>query len=83
MDYYSMSYEVMEEIANQIQGRYIGWADAATDPKTEQYWMEKSLQIARDIRQVDPNDEEAIKAKRAELGELIRSLPVEAPTDAP
>lgn len=82
MDYYSMSYEVMREGASLIQGRYIAWANAADDPETEKYWLGKALQVARDVQQVDPYDEAAITAKRAELRELFRSLPVEAPTVA-
>jgi hypothetical protein len=79
MDYYSMSYDVMRETANRIRGRYIAWANDTADPETEQYWLEKARQVTRDVRQVDPYDEEAIEAKRAGLRELFRSLPRTAP----
>ena len=82
MDYYSMSYDVMRETANQIRGRYIAWDNAADDSETEQYWLEQASQVTREVRQVDPYDEEAIMAKRAELRELFRSLPAEAPAVA-
>lgn len=69
-DYYSMSYDVMRETANQIRGRYLAWANDAADAETEQYWLEQASQVTREVRQVDPYDEETITAKRAELREL-------------
>lgn len=81
-DYYSMSYDVMRETANQIRGRCLAWANQAETPEAEQHWVEKSLQISKDIQQVDPYDEAAIDVKRAELRELFRSLPAEAPAVA-
>lgn len=82
MSDYLMSYDVMKEMVTRISGRYVSWADAAEaagDPEMEQYWLEKAFQVDKDVRQVDPYDEAAIAAKRAELRELFRSLPVEAP----
>ncbi|MDO5066392.1 MAG: hypothetical protein Q4D96_03835 [Propionibacteriaceae bacterium] len=82
MSDYLMSFDIMKEMATRVCGRYIAWANAASDPETEQYWLEKALQVAADVRQVDPYDEAAITAKRAELRELFRSLPIEAPAVA-
>lgn len=82
MSDYLMSFDIMKEMATRISGRYISWADAADDPETEQYWLEKAFKVAEDLREVDPYDEAAIAAKRAELRELFRSLPTEAPAIA-
>ena len=79
---YLMSFDIMKEMATRVCGRYIAWANDAADSETEQYWLEQASQVTREVRQVDPYDEEAIMAKRAELRELFRSLPTEAPAVA-
>ena len=76
---YLMSFDIMKEMATRVCGRYIAWANQATDPAVKQHWMNQASQVTKGVQQVRAHDAEAIAAKRAELRELFHSLPVEAP----
>ena len=76
---YLMSYDVLKEGETRICGRYISWSNAATDPAVKQYWVEKSLELSREVKQTDPKDLDAVKAKLDDLTDLFQSLPSEAP----
>lgn len=82
MSDYLMSFDIMKEMATRVCGRYIAWANQATDPAVKRHWMNQASQVTQGVQQVRAHDVEAIAAKREELRQLFRSMPVEAPAVA-
>lgn len=78
-DFDPMIYDAMRELATQVSGRYIEWADAATDSETEKHWMSEAVRIGREARAVDTRSRKAIEAKRAEFRQLLSTMPLQAP----
>lgn len=62
-----------------MSARYVTWADAASDVKAEQYWLNESYRIGGEVRSVDSRSTSAIEAKRVELRTQLANMPVEAP----
>ena len=78
-DFDPMIYDVMRELAARIGGRYVSWADAATDPATEQHWLAESYRVDREVRAVNTRSRSAIEAKRDELSRQLAQMPKHAP----
>jgi hypothetical protein len=78
-DFDPMIYDAMRELATRIGGRYVFWADQASDPVVERYWLEESYRVDRGVRAVDTRSKSAIEAKRRELREHFAQMPENAP----
>ncbi|MDZ8173227.1 hypothetical protein [Microbacterium xanthum] len=77
-----MAYDALLELATRIGGRYVSWVDQAPTDAAGRHWTYAHIEMQRQVRQVDPNDAEAIEAKRAELRELWATMPAQAPVMA-
>ena len=74
-----MIYDALLELATRIGGRYVAWADRAQSEAEARHWLDVAAEMRRGVRQVDSFNEAEIEAKRQELRELWRSMPVDAP----
>ncbi|MDK7163007.1 MULTISPECIES: hypothetical protein [unclassified Winkia] len=74
-----MSYDVMKEIANFIDGAYIHWSANAATKREADYWDKKSIDFMDEVMLVDPSDKRAVQAKVDELAKIWKSLPRQAP----
>ncbi|MDR1449053.1 MAG: hypothetical protein LBI84_02415 [Propionibacteriaceae bacterium] len=74
-----MIYDALLELATRIGGRYVAWADQAPSEAAGGHWRNAGIELRRQVRAVDPDDETAIEAKRAELRALWAAMPVQAP----
>ncbi|MDZ8276312.1 hypothetical protein R2Q81_10180 [Microbacterium aquimaris] len=77
-----MAYDALLELATRIGGRYVSWVDQAPTDAAGRHWTYAHIEMQRQVRQVDPNDAEAIEAKRAELRGLWATMPAQAPVMA-
>lgn len=78
-DFNPMVYDAMREIANRIVGRYIAWKREAATEAQAAHWQAEAGRLAREVREVNPYDQAAVDAKRAELRERFAALPERAP----
>lgn len=77
-----MIYDAMRELATRVSGVYIGWRREARTEAEAEHWLGESVRVTREVRAVDRYSKSAIDAKRAELRELLASLPEHAPAVA-
>lgn len=78
-DFDPMVYDVMRELATQLGGRYIAWADAAANERDAQHWVAEDLRVMREARAINPDDVDAVKHHTLHLTEIIAALPEAAP----
>lgn len=78
-DFDPMIYDVMRELATQLRGRYLEWANLATDERAAQHWTDAQVQVLLEARAIDPDDAVAIMEHTAQLEARLADLPREAP----
>jgi len=74
MDYDPMVYDVMRETAARLRGAYIARERAAGTEADQQRWAQANLDVWTEVEAVDVYDEDAVRAKTAELRERLRPL---------
>ena len=74
-----MIYDALLELETRISGRYLAWVRQEETTETKNYWRDKARTLYREVHEVDSFNESQIQAKRQELRELWRSMPVDAP----
>jgi hypothetical protein len=74
-----MIYDALLELATRISGRYVAWQDQASTAEAAEHWQREMFRLNAEVQAVDHRSKSAIEAKRAELRELLASMPVHAP----
>lgn len=77
--YDPMIYDVMRELANQVMGRYLAWERQASTPVEAEHWQDMRLRTRLEVRAVNPDSRSAVEAKTNQLGEILKSMPEQAP----
>lgn len=70
-----MVYDVMREAANWLQGEYLARERAAQDATEKQRWRDAQHRVDDDVRTVDPQDQDLVRAKTDEFTRLREALP--------
>jgi hypothetical protein len=72
-----MVYDVMRETANRLGGEYIARANDCRphDPAGEAYWLGLDLALRDEVDDVDPRDQDLVRAMTAEFSARRRALP--------
>lgn len=78
-DFSPMIYDVMRELATQLGGRYVEWADGAATDRDENHWAGEQLRVMREVRAVDPDNRRAIEEHTEKLRSELAGMPAIAP----
>ena len=70
-----MVYDVMREAANWLQGEYLARERAAQDATEKQRWRDAQCRVDDDVRAVEPQDKDLVRAKADEFTRLREALP--------
>lgn len=70
-----MVYDVMREAANWLQGEYLARERATQDADEKQRWREAQCRVDDEVRAVDPQDQDLVRAKNDEFTRLREALP--------
>lgn len=65
-----MVYDVMREAANWLQGEYLARERATQDADEKQRWREAQYRVDDEVRAVDPQDQDLVRAKTDEFTRL-------------
>jgi predicted P-loop ATPase len=74
MDYDPMVYDTLRELATQLGGAYVARSDACDSPAERDRWMEMTVALGVEVREVDVHDEAAVRAKTDEISQRLDAL---------
>ena len=72
-------YDIMRDLATLLGGRYIEWMREADDAQAREHWQEEQFRVMREVRAVDPDSREEIRAHTARLQAELAAMPRYAP----
>ena len=72
-------YDIMQDLATLLEGRYVEWMDEATSSADVEHWQAEQLRVMREVRAVDPDSREEIRAHTAQLQAELAAMPRYAP----
>ena len=68
-------YDIMRDLATLLGGRYVEWMREADDAQAREHWQEEQFRVMREVRAVDPDSREEIRAHTARLQAELAAMP--------
>ena len=68
-------YDIMRDLATLLASRYVEWMREADDAQAREHWQEEQFRVMREVRAVDPDSREEIRAHTARLQAELAAMP--------